>query len=300
MRRICWLCEAALAGALSLPLVLLPLKRAVKVGELLGLLLFRLWGGRRRVALDNLGKTRQAGMLPPDSSDGQIARQSFANVGRSFAEVIQLYAGRGDALLDATRIRGIEHYRAAQAKGRGVILITGHYGNWELMALAFGVQTGPVAVVARRQDNPFLNAFIERVRKRYGNAVFYKQGALRRIMAHLKKQGTVGILMDQAVVRGEGFVIDFLGRGAWTTKMPALLARKTGAPVVPVFISRTTGGQVITIYPELPLSRNANADEALREDTAQCSAAIEGVIRQDPGQWLWLHRRWKRAGAAQL
>lgn len=298
VKRMQWLLETALLVAVSFPIALLPRNAAVKVGEVLGLLLFRLWGSRRAVAVDNILRAQQEGALDSGAQAGEVARQSFVNVGRSFAEVLQIYFGRGRAIVAGAELRGLEHYRKAQEKGRGVIVITGHYGNWELMALAFGVKTGKVSVVARRQNNPVLNALIERVRARYGNAVIYKQGALKQILGLLRKGGTVGILMDQAVLSDEGFVVPFLGRGAWTTRMPSLLARKTGAPVVPVFIRRTGGGHVITIYPEIPLSTNERAEEALIEDTERFSAAIEAVIRRDPREWLWIHRRWKRTGSS--
>jgi len=148
--------------------------------------------------------------------------------------------------------------------------------------------------VVRPLNNPYLNTLLQKARSRFGNKVIDKKGALRAILATLKDGGIVGILMDQAVLPDEGYVIEFLGRGAWTSRMPALLARKTGAPAVPAFIRRTGKGHEITVYPEISLSQKSNQEEAVREDTERFSRYIEDYIKENPSQWLWMHRRWKR------
>jgi KDO2-lipid IV(A) lauroyltransferase len=100
--------------------------------------------------------------------------------------------------------------------------------------------------------------------------------------------------MDQAVIPSEGYVTDFLGRGAWTTKTPALIARKTGAVVLPAFIHRTAKGHKITIFPKIELSPGDDMEKAVKEDTKNFSRAIEEYIKEHPSEWLWIHRRWKR------
>ena len=300
MRRVRWLLEIALFAGLSFPVAVMPYRCALKTGGLLGLLLFRVWGGRRRIAVDNIEQALRAGSLQPAASAEAIARESFINLGMAFAEVVRIYYGRGDHILRNVEIRGREHYREAKSRNRGVIFITGHCGNWELLALAFGSSCDRISVVARAQDNPRLNGLIEKVRGRYGNRVIYKKGALRDILSALRKNGTVGILMDQAVVKDEGFITDFLGRGAWTTKMPALIARKTGAAVLPAFIHREGGRHIVTIHPEVRLAGYGDTGEALVENTRLLSGFVEAYIRQHPTEWLWIHRRWKRAGEKEL
>jgi len=100
--------------------------------------------------------------------------------------------------------------------------------------------------------------------------------------------------MDQSVLADEGYVIDFLGRGAWTTKMPALIARKTGAAVVPAFIHRAGNGYKLIFYPAVELSNLDDKEQAVIEDTKRFSGFIERYIREHPSEWLWIHRRWKR------
>ncbi len=291
MKRFLWGVQAAGILLFSFPLSLLP----VKGGTLLGLLLYHVWKSRRAIAIDNLRKCVNLGILSLAESPEEVIKENFRNLGRSFIEVVKIYFGTGRAILGKTMIKGMEHFEKARAKGKGVIFITGHCGNWELLAILSSYKVAPLSVVARPLNNPYLNTFLEKARSRYGNRAIYKKGALRAILAALKDGGLVGILMDQAVFPEEGYVVSFLGRGAWTTKMPALLARKTGAPAVPVFIRRTGEGHEITVHPEVGLSSNSNQEEAVREDTERFSGFIEDYIRENPSQWLWMHRRWKRA-----
>ncbi|MEW6215680.1 MAG: lysophospholipid acyltransferase family protein [Nitrospirota bacterium] len=313
MKHAQWVLETVLFILISLPLAVLPYRLALKAGELLGLFLFYLWGSRRRIAVENIKASLFKGQesnppLPPltkgehggikklsihYSAEG-IARETFKNLGKSFVEIIKIYYGLGKKIIDSVDIEGIENFNRAKSKGKGVLFLTGHCGNWELMAITTSVKLSDIAIIARPIDNPYINKFIENARQRYGNTVIYKQGALKPIIQTLRNNGCVGILMDQAVISDEGYVMDFLGRGAWTTKMPALIARKTGAAVLPVFIHRTNGSHKIEVYPEVQLSNIDDKEGAVIEDTKRFSCFIEGYIRYHPTEWLWIHRRWKR------
>ena len=290
-RRAVWLLEAGLFILLSIPLAILPFKWSMKAGELFGLLLFYLWGSRRKIAIENIEKSE---VRSQKSEVRSIARETFKNLGKSFVEIIKVYYGFGGKILDSVDIEGIENFNKAKSKGKGILFISGHCGNWELMAITMSAKLSGVAVVARPINNPYVNKFIESVRQNYGNSVIYKQGALKTIIRTLKNNGCVGILMDQAVIPAEGYVIDFLGRGAWTTKMPALIAKKTGAAVLPAFIHRTNIGHRMKIYPEVELSNIVDMESAVLEDTKKFSGFIENYIHEHPAEWLWIHRRWKR------
>jgi len=301
--KIRWLLETALIIMFSFPVAVLPHNIALKVGEFLGLLVFYIWGSRRRIAVENIEKAMGNSLQPLAISNQplavSIARETFKNLGRSFAEIIKIYCGLGKSIIDNVEVRGIENYLKAKSKDKGVIFITGHCGNWELMALAFGIKVDNVSVVARTQNNPYLNKLIENIRAKYGNNVIYKKGALKGMLSELKKNRGIGILMDQAVLKDEGYKIDFLGRPAWTTKMPALMARKTGAAVVPIFINRERDKHVINIYPEVALSKAESqssraVEQQLIEDTKRFSGFIEDYIKEHPAEWLWIHKRWKR------
>ncbi|MBF0558881.1 MAG: lysophospholipid acyltransferase family protein [Nitrospirae bacterium] len=303
MKRLVRILEAAIILVCSLPFAVLPYKCALKSGEVLGLLLFYVWRDRRKIAAGNIERALVAGALNVSSAAAAvstaeaalaIARESFINLGKSFAEIVKIYYGLGDSIVRNVAVRGEEHFTKAKAKGRGVIMITGHCGNWELLSLAFGMKVSPASGVARALNNPYINMMIYSMRARYGNSIIYKKGALKGILACLKKGGVVGILIDQAVVQDEGFIINFMGRGAWTTKMPALIARKTGAPVIPAFVNREGAGHVMTIHPEVSLRREEMSESALKEDTQLLSNYVGEHIRKHPSEWLWIHRRWKR------
>mgnify|MGYP000212259195 CR=1 FL=1 len=296
MKRAVWLIEAGCAVILSLPIAVMPLPWAMKAGEALGLLLFYIWGSRRRIAMENLTRTVAVGALKISQPAETIIRNIFKNLGRSFSEIIKVYYGSGQRIIDAVHIEGIEHVQAARASGKGVLLVTGHCGNWELLALCASAKVFPISIVARPINNPYINRFIERARMKYGNRIIYKKNALKPIMQGLKKNDCIGILMDQAVIPEEGYVIDFLGRGAWTTKMPALIARKTGAAAIPAFIHREGHGHTIRIYPAVELS-GGNVEKAIKADTEKFSGYIEQYIREHADEWLWIHRRWKRVSS---
>jgi KDO2-lipid IV(A) lauroyltransferase len=286
----------ALLGAVTFPLAVLPLRMALRLGGFLAVVVAYFWRGRRNFAADNIRRAVESGGLTISETPQVIARQSFANLGKSFMENIRIYHGRGDKILDSIRIVGRENYEQAQAQGKGVLVITGHCGNWELMAIAFARWFVRNSVVARPLNNRYVNQFLEDLRRTTGNDVIYKDGAIRKILTKLRNNETVGILMDQAVLKEESCLDSFLGRPALTTKLPALMARKTGAPVVPIIMHRDQdGGHTIVVYPEVALSNVPDKDLAVQMDTKKFSSYIEDYIREYPTQWLWGHRRWKRA-----
>jgi KDO2-lipid IV(A) lauroyltransferase len=294
MKRILWFVEFILLVLITLPIAILPYRASLKVGEALGRLLFFLWVSRRKIAIDNLQAAVSRGAITLRSSPETEIKRNFANLGKSFVEVIKIYYGLGNHIIKGVEIRGIENFTRAYKKGSGVIMITGHCGNWELNALTSSVKLTKLSIVVRPIDNPYLNRLVERTRKKYGNSVIYKRGALKRILLSLKKNEVVGILMDQSVLASEGVLADFLGKKDYTMKVPAVIARKTGSPVIPAFIRRQNGGHVIEIGEEITPDPSQDGDRAVFNDTVHFSAAIEDYIRRNPSEWLWIHRRWKR------
>jgi KDO2-lipid IV(A) lauroyltransferase len=197
-------------------------------------------------------------------------------------EVCRLYHGRGAEVIAKIDIRGWENYEAAKAKGKGLIFLSGHCGNWELLSLTISSLFGKeVCGVVRRQNNPFLNRMVERMRSRYNSRPIYKQGALRGILAALKNREMVGILADQAVFPEEGYLIDVLGRKAWGSKAPAIIARKSGVPLVPIFIHREGERHVLDFYPEHCFSGDMS-EEGIKEDTQALSRYVEDFVVAHP------------------
>ncbi len=294
MKRILFFLKALIIQLATYPLALLPRKPALHAGSLIGLLAYHLWRSRRDIAIKNLTLTVSNSEALNITDSREVVKENFKNLGRSLMEVIKIYHGRGGEIIESVVITGKENYIKALQKGRGIIVITGHCGNWELLALAASCRLTPISVVARPINNPYLNRFVERIRTRYGNRVIYKGGALREILRELKAGRPVGILMDQGVLPSEGVLVDFLGRPAWTIKTPAVIARKTGTPVLPVFIKRNGDRHIMEIHREVKLSENPDPEEAIREDTRTFTSYIEAYIRENPTEWLWIHRRWKR------
>lgn len=294
MKRLIWLLQFFLILVLTLPLAVVPYRLSLKFGELLGSALFFSWRSRRLIAVENLRSAVARGSITLNTGPEEVIRENFRNLGKSLIEVLKIYYGLGERIIRKVEIVGSEHLHAAMEKGRGVIFVTGHCGNWELNALVFSRRLVRVNVVARPVNNPFINRIVELTREKYGNHVIYKKGALKKILSCLRNKEVVGILMDQSVVPAEGVVTEFLGKRDYTTRMPALIARKTGCPVIPAFIRRTPGGHLIEIHEAVELDISAEGEAAVLSDTVRFSSYIEDYIRRNPSEWLWMHRRWKR------
>ena len=299
MKKIVWMLQVAVLYGFTWVVALVPERLSERFGVWTGLLLRRILGSRRRIAEENIRRVLEHMRTQPEwtcsipNAEG-IAREVFCNLGRSLVETCRLYHGKGDGLIDRIEVRGMEHYDAARAMGKGIIFLTGHCGNWELVALAYArLFKAPLSVVARRQNNPYLNTMVERMRQHYDNSVIYKDNALRNMIAVIRRNGTVGLLVDQTVFPEEGYLVDFLGRPAWASKAPVLLARKTGVPIVPAFIHREQGRHVIDIHPLLQFEGAAD-EQGWQADVKTYSRMIEKFIVAHPTEWYWVHRRWKR------
>ncbi len=281
------LIEFAVFLVVCVPLALLPMAVSARAGEAMGMLFHRFWASRRKVALDNITGAMERGEISVDITAEELVRLNFRHMGRSITELNKLLFGLAGKIIASVSLEGAENYRRAEAKGKGVIIVGGHCGNWELMFSLSTIIENDFHGVVRKQRNPYMNAMVVRTRKRFGSRVIYKQGALRAFLRALKAGDTVGVAVDQAT-QAEGVRIDFLGAPAWTTRMPALLAKRTGAAVVPVFNYRKPDGSFITYaLPEVEIT----GDEL--EDTKRISATVEDYIRKHPEQWLWIHKRWK-------
>lgn len=300
LKEIRWYLETALFLGVSFAVALLPDRLALCAGRWLGRLFFALLKKRRQIAIANISDSLPFLEGQPGWAGGSarsIALETFENLGRYLVEVCKIYQGRGRRIIDAVEFRGLENYRQALAKGKGVAVITAHCGNWELLALSFGARCHPVSSVARRQDNRHLNQVTERIRKAYGNGIIYRNGALRAMFAAFKRQEMIGLLIDQAAHPGEGILVDFIGRPAWTTRLPALIARKSGAALLPAFIHREGNTHIVTLHPEYLPSQADDPELCAAEDAAGLTRYIEKYVIDHPTQWYWIHKRWKRAPA---
>jgi KDO2-lipid IV(A) lauroyltransferase len=193
------------------------------------------------------------------------------------------------------RYEGLDNYLAAQKHGKGVLVLTGHLGAWELSSFYHSLMGMPMGMVIRRLDNPLVDAFVNHIRCLHGNRVIHKDDFARGLIASMRAGETVGILMDTNMTPPQGVFVPFFGVQACTASGMARIAAKTGAAVVPGFLLWEQNEQryVLHFGEELPVSRTGDAEQDALANTVSFTAAIEQYIRQYPEQWLWLHRRWK-------
>ncbi|MBN2568804.1 MAG: lysophospholipid acyltransferase family protein [Deltaproteobacteria bacterium] len=224
----------------------------------------------------------------------RIAKGVFLNLGNTSAEFFEIPLLTAENMNNWVEFEGLEHYRGALAKGKGILFYTAHFGNWELGAACFGLQGIRVHIIYRALDNPVFENFVAWFRSYTGHKVIPKGGASRKIVELLKKNEMVGVLIDQNVSWHEGVFVEFFGRPACTTKRFASLALQTGAAVVPVFIIRQQNGKYkIVIKEEVDIKKTGNDEANLFHNTQKFTSIIEDIVREYPDQYFWLHQRWK-------
>ena len=282
--------ETALTRAVRRIVPFVPMSAVRALGRAVGVLASVVDRRRRRTALENLehafpGRTVAARRV--------LVRAMFAHFGALLFELVKFDSYSREQMLAASEVEGEERLRQAQAQGRGVLIFTGHFGYWELLAMAHALRMPPMTVLARPLDNPSLHAVLEQIRTSTGNAVIYRQGAVRRILRNLGRGGIVGVLIDQHLHSADAVDVNFFGRPAATTSTLAALALRTGAPVIPVFALPLPGGRYRFIYEHPVDPPQADTPDAVREFTQRCTDVLEMYVRRRPDLWMWMHRRWR-------
>ena len=265
------------------------------LGNLLGLAFYTFDRAHRRIAERNLATAFPARTAAQRRA---IARRAFTHFGRLLLELLKFSTLSLEAMMDRVVFDGEDRARLAYAQGKGVLFFTGHFGYWELHAIAHGLQIEPIGVLARALDNVQLNSLLEGIRQRTGNTVIYRQGTIRRVMRMLHAGHGIALLIDQHIQGRDAIYVDFFERPAATTSAVAALALRTGAPVVPVFALPLRGGRYRMIYEHPVEPPRADSDDAIREFTQRCTDVLEMYVRRHPDLWLWMHRRWRETEPA--
>jgi KDO2-lipid IV(A) lauroyltransferase len=245
----------------------------------------------RLIALHNIARS-----FPEKSRDEviRIAKSSYRLFALIAAEFSDIYYLNAETLADWVTIEGLDKYVAAKKKGKGVLLLSAHFGNWEMGNAALAITTGPIIFVYRVLDNAFAEEATRFVRASHGITSLPKENAMRPIIRELKKGETVVLLIDQNVAWYDGMFVDFFGRPAATTTGAALLAMHTGAAVLPAFTRRLENGKfVLEIGDEVELAATGNRDADALANTQRFTKIAEDNIRKYPDQWFWVHQRWK-------
>ncbi|MBP1711374.1 MAG: lipid biosynthesis lauroyl acyltransferase [Deltaproteobacteria bacterium] len=224
----------------------------------------------------------------------QIVKDTYANFALTFIEFLQILYLNRDNLHHWVSVKGLEHYERACNEGKGVLLFTAHFGNWEMGNAALAILSKPPIFMARVLDSPFLEEITTFVRSRLGVGNIHKKNVLSSILSQLRKGEVLKLLIDQNAAAREGVFVNFFGRPACATTGIALMAMHTGAAVLPVFTTRMPDGRYLTeIGPKVETVNTGNRDQDVLQNTQNYNTIIENHVRQYPGQWLWLHQRWK-------
>jgi KDO2-lipid IV(A) lauroyltransferase len=196
---------------------------------------------------------------------------------------------------DWIRTESLDNYIAAKARGRGVLIVTGHLGAWELSSFYHSLMGYPMSMVARPLDNRLLDAYVNGIRCMHGNRVLNKDDFARGLLTAMRKGEAVGILMDTNMTPPQGVFVEFFGKQACAASGVARVALKTGAAVLPGFMlwEQSERRYVLHFGQQLVFEHSSDAEADILAATQQCTSAIESWIRRYPDQWLWIHRRWK-------
>ena len=292
-----WL-EYGLLRTAETGLSFLPPATADRLGARLGSLVRSPLGIRRRVVTENL---RRAFPAADAIWIEDTAKAAYRHLGREAVAMLQL------SRLDPGVVRELvdipqcswSAVQEALAEGRGAILATGHYGNWEMAAAAVAARGVPIEAIVKRQSNRLVNQRIQEARRAFGVETMWTGEALRRVPRTLKAGRTVGIVADQDA-RGHGVWVPFFGVLANSHAGPALFALRTGSPLFAAVARRMPDGRYLLRADRLDTTRTASFEEDVVRITSALAAHLEQEIRQDPSQYFWFHKRWKTSPPEEL
>jgi len=272
----------------------LPIAWAARVGAWIGSLLYLVDARDRRVALFNLA------IAFPEKSLAErkgILRASCRNLGRLAAEFCHLPRLTAADLSELLTFddRATWERLMAMRQSRGVVVVTAHLGNWELLVYAQALWGYPVAIIHRTLGNPLVDNWVTAMRQSVRTRILRKNAAAREALRVLRERGILAITPDQNQTASFGVFVDFFGKAACTTPGVARLAMQTGAAVIPVFIVREgeSARHRVIVLPEIEMRTTGDRAADIVANTQACSDVVEAMIRQYPEQWIWFHKRWK-------
>lgn len=282
-----WLVVAVARG-----LGALPRNMARALAALLVWAVYHTLGRLRRVGHRNL----ELALPELDAAARErILRGVYRHLGWQLVEFCRMTRYTPENTRGWIRAEGLDRYAAARARGKGVLILTGHLGAWELSSFYHSLLGNPMGMVIRRLDNRQLDAFVNGIRCLHGNRVFHKDDFGRGLLTAMRHGDAVGILMDTNMTPPQGLFADFFGRKACTASGLAHIALRTGAAVLPGFMLWEPAERQYVLHfgEELSFARSGDSAADLLAATQQCNDVLEAWIRRYPDQWLWIHRRWK-------
>jgi KDO2-lipid IV(A) lauroyltransferase len=271
---------------------LLPRKSSISLGGFLGKLAYFIIADARKRTRNNLklafGKEKNERELK------KLALDVFENVGKNVADAVRLKDMKWEEIEKITEIEGLEYFDDAYKMGRGVVAVTGHIGNFELSASYLSLKGYKLSVIGRELYDRRLDALLVESRQSVGLENIPSTASVKQVIKALRSGRVLGVLADQDSTRVRGVFVNFFGRVARTPVGPALLAYKTGSPIVPVAIVR--GGDdkhKIMVKEPVELACSGDKEKDIIETTQRYTQVLESIIREYPSQWLWMHDRWR-------
>ena len=293
MQRLAESVAAGLLTSVAAVLARLPRRPAYWLGARFGDLAYLCLARRRRVTLDNLAIA--FGGEKSAAERRAIARATFRNLGEHLIDFSRMRRLTPDTFSSVCTIEGLERVEQLLARRAGLLMLSAHFGSWEL-ASAIALRLAPrMHVIVRPLDNPALARLVDAYRRYSGYHAIPKNQALSASLKALRRGEIIGLLMDQSSLRHEGILVPFFGTDAYTSIGPALMALRAGCPVIGVFMVRQGLGKHRLVFSEeIPIQRSGNLRQDIADNTRRFNQLIESYVRAYPDHWFWLHRRWKK------
>jgi KDO2-lipid IV(A) lauroyltransferase len=262
-----------------------------------GRLIYHLVPIRRRTVLANL--RRAFGRNLNDRQIVHLAQAFYAHGARSLVELARFSFQSAEERAAQVRVENVEAILRVYEAGKGVLVLTGHFGNWEIAVVggigAFPEYRGQFHFLRRPLRPPWLDRLVTRRFRRAGLGVISKKGSLDKVLDRLAATDAVIFTFDQHAGGRDGILVDFFGHPAWTFRSLAIISLSTGVPVVPAATWREPDGRHVLRFEEpLPIIERDDPGESIRANTQAYNDALERMVLRHPEQWFWMHRRWKR------
>lgn len=280
-----------LIRALGFLLYPLPLNAGRKAGAFIGRLVFRILQKERKKTLEHLKFAYDAEKTDKEIED--IALRLFSNLGKNAVEWISYPKLTKEWFDKHVVFHNRERIFEAHKKGRGVIVLASHFGNWELLAASLNHIGCYGELIVRKIYIEGLNRFFVKMREHTGNSVTYRDESPKKVLRILRNGGYIGVLADQDVASVEGVFVDFFGKPAYTPAAPVKLAMKTDAALMPMFLVRNGDKFDFFVEPPIKLGMTGDLERDVLVNTAIWTGVLERYIRKYPDHWVWMHRRWK-------
>ncbi|MBI3258719.1 MAG: lysophospholipid acyltransferase family protein [Ignavibacteriae bacterium] len=268
------------------------IKLRIKAGAAIGFVLRLSSKKRFRITYQNIQ------LAFPEKTNAwhlKTARGSYRNLGIILAEIVSFPWLNDSKIKELIHYKNIELIDKAASRGKGLILLSGHYGNWEMLAYSAGLLSGiSIGIVVIHQHNPYADAHINTFRTRHNNSIIPTANAARQIVQKLRKGETVALLADQAADGAKDIFVDFFGRQAATYEAPAALALKFGSPIIIGFPKREENGTYWVELKEITHDDLEYSKDGIVELTKRHVDALEQAVRENPELWAWQHNRWKK------